>query len=115
MTDFGPLFDVPPPPVSPPRAHTPEVQAAELARALSQNERYIVAFLRERIRQPGRQFHGKELLAYVNEKRLADGLVECAPDTPRRLITELEAQGCCHVLLLNRRASLYEVVDVSEE
>ena len=112
---IGPLFDWSPPAPSAPKAQ-PD-QAAELARALSANEKYIMAFLRERMRGPaeGRLFQGKALLAFVNEKRLADGKRECAPDTPRRLVAELEELGQCQVRLVSRSASLYEVVAVAEE
>lgn len=110
----GPLFDWTPAP-SPPKAQ-PD-QAAELARCLSALERHILAFLRERMRgAPGcRTFHMSTLLEAVNKRRAADGQKPCAPDSPRRVMRELEAQGQCQVRLLNRALSLYEVIAVAEE
>lgn len=116
MTDSpGPLFDWSPPPASPPKP-APD-QAAELARALSALEQHIMAFLRERMRgAPGcRVFHMSTLLDAVNKRRAAAGKKPCAPDSPRRVMRELQAMGCCDVRLLNRSLSLYEVVAVSEE
>jgi len=111
----GPLFDWTPPPASPPK-HGPDVQRAELARCLSANERHVMAFLRKRMKRPGRAFYsGKMLLRFVHAANAAAGQAECAPDTPRRLVGELEAQGECQVVLISRRRSLYEVVAVSEE
>lgn len=106
----GPLFDWEPPPASPPK-HGPDVQRAELARALSALEGHIMGFLRERMHgAPGcRTFHMSTLLEHVQKQ------TRCAPDSPRRVMRELEAQGCCQVVLLNRRLSLYEVVAISEE
>lgn len=111
---IGPLFDWSPPAPSAPKPHD---QVRELARALSANEKYIMAFLRERMRGPaeGRLFHGQALLDFVNEKRVADGKSKCAPDTPRRLVTELEELGQCQVVCRSRPMSLYEVVAVAEE
>jgi hypothetical protein len=112
MTDLGPLFSTPPP--APPKRDEPD-QAAELARVLSALERHIIEFLRKRI-GGARCFHMSELLEFVNARRAADGLAPCAPDSPRRVMSELEKLGCCQVLRLKpRRASLYEVVAVSEE
>lgn len=109
MTDSpGPLFDWTPPAPSSPK---PPDQAAELARCLSALERHVMAFLRERMRgAPGcRTFHMSTLLEYVQKH------ATCAPDSPRRVMRELQAMGCCRVLLLNRRLSLYEVTEVSED
>lgn len=115
MSDWGPLFDYSPPA---PRA-TPARpdQAAELARVLTALELDIMAFLRDRMQGApgGRVFHMGTLLDGVNKRRLAAGKKPCAPDSPRRVMRELEAQGQCQVLLLNRSLSLYEVVAVAEE
>lgn len=112
---LGPLFGWSPPAPSAPKVQ-PD-QAAELARALSENERFIMAFLRARMHGPaaGRLFHGETLLAFVNEKRVAAGKKRCAPDTPRRLVGELETLGQCGVRCVDRSASLYEVIAVAEE
>lgn len=109
----GPLFDWTPPAPSAPKPD----QAAELARVLSALERHIMAFLRERMRgAPGcRVFHMSTLLEAVNKRRSAEGKKPCAPDSPRRVMRELQAQGCCDVRLLDRSLSLYEVVAVAEE
>lgn len=105
---IGPLFDWSPPAPSAPKA--PD-QAAELARALGALERHVMTFLRGRMHGPveGHVFHMSTLLDYVKKH------AECAPDSPRRVMRELQAQGCCEVRLLSRRQSLYEVVAVSEE
>ena len=109
----GPLFDWSPPAPSAPKA--PD-QAAELARALSALELHVMAFLRERMRGPaeGRLFHMDSLRAFVAEKCKAAG-TRCAPDSPRRVMRELEAQGQCQVPLRSRSQSLYEVIAVAEE
>lgn len=111
----GPLFDWLPPPA--PSTPKPPDQAAELARVLSALEGHIMAFLRERMRgAPGcRTFHMSVLLDFVNERRAKAGQKPCAPDSPRRVMRELEDQGCCQVRLLARSLSLYEVVAVSEK
>jgi hypothetical protein len=103
----GPLFDWSPPAPSSPK---PPDQAAELARVLSALEGHVMTFLRARLIGPpeGRAFHMSTLLEHVQKQ------TTCAPDSPRRVMRELEAQGCCQVRLLNRRQSLYEVVAVSE-
>jgi hypothetical protein len=112
MTDDLPLFGWSPPAPSSPK---PIDQAVELARVLSAIERHIMAFLRERIQKPDRSFHMTTLLEFVNARRGAEGKKPCAPDSPRRVMRELGAQGCCDVRLLDRSLSLYEVVAVSED
>lgn len=108
---FGWVAPLPPAPSSP----KPPDQAAELARCTSALERHIMAFLRERIvTAEKRLFHMSTLLEYVNARRGAAGLTVCAPDSPRRVMRELEKQGCCQVLVRNRRLSLWEVIAVSE-
>lgn len=112
MTDDLPLFGWSPPAPSAPKPD----QAAELARCLSALERHIMTFLRGAILKPeSRQFHMGQLTAFVQERQRLEGVKPCAPDSPRRVLGELKAMGCADVRLLNRRASLYEVVAVSEE
>lgn len=109
---FGPLFDWSPPAPSAPKPD----QAAELARVLSALEGHIMAFLRSRIGSPEkRSFHMTTLLEFVNARRGAAGQKPCAPDSPRRVMRELQAQGQCEVRLLERSMSLYEVIAVAEE
>lgn len=109
---LGPLFDQPPPAPSAPKPD----QCAELARVLSALERHVMAFLRERIAMipEKRLFHATTLLEFVNTRRAAEGKRPCAPDSPRRVMRELEAQGQCQVPLRDRALSLYEVIAVSE-
>lgn len=110
---FGPLFDWAPPPA--PSSPKPPDQAAELARCTSALERHILAFLRDRIvSAEKRLFHMSALLDYVNARRGAEGKNPCAPDSPRRVMRELEKQGSCQVPLRDRTLSLYEVIAVSE-
>lgn len=111
---LGPLFALPLPPA--PSAPKPD-QAGELARVVSANEGHVMAFLRERINgsPEKRSFHMTTLLEFVNARRGAAGQKPCAPDSPRRVMRELEAQGQCQVQLLDRSLSLYEVTAVAEE
>lgn len=105
----GPLFDWLPPPA--PSAPKPADQPAELARALSELEQHVMDFLRARLKGPpeGHSFHLGALTEYVQQRK------QCAPDSPRRVMRELEAQGCCRVQLLDRRQSLYLVVMTAED
>ena len=111
---IGPLFDWSPPAPSAPK---PPDQTAELARVLSAIEREVMGFLRLRLLGPveKRSFHMTALLEHVNTRRAAAGQKPCAPDSPRRVMRELQAQGQCEVRLLDRSLSLYEVTAVAEE
>jgi hypothetical protein len=117
VADSGtPLLDWCPPAPSSPKPAPPD-QHAELARVAGALEKHVLGFLRERMHGApgGRVFHMSTLLDAVNARRTSDGRKPCAPDSPRRVMRELEAQGCCHVRLIDRSMSLYEVVAVSEE
>lgn len=111
----GPLFDWTPAPA--PSSPKPPDQAAELARVLSALERHVMAFLRARIRGVGGSsiFRMSALLEFVRERQKAAGEAPCAPDSPRRVMSELKTLGCTEVRLLNRRQSLYEVISVNTE
>lgn len=113
---MGPLFDWTPPAPSALKGLAAEPdQKAQLARVLRGNEAHIMAFLRKAIGHKAGQFHASELLGFVNEQRVAAGKKPCAGDSPRRVMRELEEQGCCQVLLISKTGSLYQVVSVSEE
>lgn len=109
---IGPLFDWSPPAPSGPKP----TQSAELARVLSAIEGEVMRFLRERIKMvpEKRLFHMSALTEFVNTRRVAEGKRPCAPDSPRRVMRELEALGQCQVPLRDRSLSLYEVIAVAE-
>lgn len=114
MSEFGPLFDLPPPAPSPPK---PRDQAGELARCTAAQGPYVLAFLRARLlgKPEGRVFSGKTLSVEVSALCDAAG-VQCAPDTPRRVMGHLKDLGHCQVITLKPKSlSLYEVVAVTEE
>ena len=78
----------------------PDTHDANLARCTSKLGDVILEFLRARV---GQRFHVAELTSYVVER------MQCAPDSPRRVMRALCAEGRCSVALLSRRASLYFV------
>lgn len=85
---------------------TPPVttQDRELRRALSAQQAAVLTFCRAHV---GRPFHGGELLEHVR----AAGIV-AAPDSPRRVLSELARLGLVSRRLLDRRASLFVVDEV---
>lgn len=86
---------------------TPPVttQDRELARCLSAQQSAVLAFARAHV---GRPFHGGELLEHVR----AAGIT-AAPDSPRRVLSELARLGLVSRRLLDRRASLFVVDEVA--
>lgn len=79
-------------------------QQVNLDRVRSRIARSIVAFCNRR-----QTFHMEELLAYVEAE------TQVAPDSPGRILRDLRQQRLINYRVVNRRASLYEVLPVNEQ
>ena len=79
---------------------TAAAQREHLDRVSSNLEAPILAFCRGR-----RQFHMDELRQHIVARGIA-----CAPDSPSRILRKLKAEGAIAYRVVNRRASLYEIV-----
>lgn len=88
--------------------HNPphDEQARQLARVTSRIGRACLDFARAHV---GREFVGEYLLRWV---RTATGR-NVAPDSPRRVMSELEAQGHVKLECVSRAGSRYRVVGVA--
>jgi hypothetical protein len=82
-------------------------QTRELARVTSRIGRACLDFARAHV---GREFVGEYLLRWVRE---ATGK-NCAPDSPRRVLAELEAQGWLKTECVSRAGSKYRIVEVAQ-
>lgn len=59
-------------------------------------------------RQVGDRFHVAELSNFVNDRH------RCAPDSPRRIMSELAREGELDYVVVNRRNSLYQITKLPE-
>ena len=77
-----------------------------LQRTRSALERHILDFFLAR--RVGAQFHSVDLWQYVTEQQT------CAPDSPRRIMSEMMTDGLLGYAVVNRRQSLYEITKLTE-
>ena len=67
---------------------------------------HVIKFYREHI---NREFFGGELFAYVCQRQMV------APDSPRRIMSDLKNRGIIDYKVLNRRKSLYLAIPICEQ
>ena len=84
-----------------------QTHVENMQRVRSQIERHILTFFS--IRTVGAQFHAIDLWNYVN------AIYTCAPDSPRRIMSEMANDGLLGYAVVNRRQSLYEITKLPED
>lgn len=75
--------------------------AENLRRVKSKLDPHVEAFFLAR--SIGAQFHALDLWQFVNARHA------CAPDSPRRVMSELATEGRLDYEVINRRQSLYRI------
>lgn len=90
-------------PAAPPHAST---QTTELVRVEGRIAELVLAFCASRT---GRTFHLADLNAYVSER------AQVAPDSPRRILSQLRKTGQVAVECVNRSESLWVVAAAAGE
>ena len=83
-----------------------QAQAANMQRVRSEIERQIIAFFA--VRHIGSQFHVSDLFQFVS------AAYKCAPDSPRRIMSEMMTDGLLGYAVVSRRQSLYEITAMPE-
>lgn len=83
-----------------------QTHAENIQRVRSQIERHVLAFFE--VRRVGAQFHALDLWQSVN------AVCPCAPDSPRRIMSEMANEGLLGYAVVNRRQSLYEITKLPE-
>lgn len=83
-------------------------QTQELERVSNSITYLVERFITERTLAGNKQFHMRELHDYIFQA------TQIAPASPDRILRQLRLKGKCNYKVLDRRASLYEVLPVSQ-